>query len=175
MGHDARVYARTIDGDIPVDVIYRRVEDLDMFVPGLRDAYLDHKVVLVNGTGAADDKLVFLWVPEMVERATSAKSRCWSRPSYNLQDPEKRRYENLDGLLIKARQGYGGLGVFVMPDLGTTYSRGSLRIFWKTRTRLSRKRPWISRIIWSSTNRPGSLNPAMLTSESSRYRTVTAT
>ena len=70
VGHDGRVYVRTMDGDIPVDVIYRRVEDLDLFVPGLRDAYLEHKVALVNGisTGAADDKLVFLWVPQMVER-----------------------------------------------------------------------------------------------------------
>ena len=70
VGHDGRVYARTLDQDILVDLIYRRVEDLDLFVPGLRDSYLDHKVVLVNGlgSGAADDKLVFMWVPQMVQR-----------------------------------------------------------------------------------------------------------
>ena len=70
VGPDGNVYARTLDSDCKVDVIYRRVEDLDLFVPGLGEAYLNGKVVLVNGTGtgAADDKLVFLWVPEMIER-----------------------------------------------------------------------------------------------------------
>jgi uncharacterized circularly permuted ATP-grasp superfamily protein len=53
-----------------VDVIYRRVEDLDLFVPGLAGAYPNGKAVLFNGIGkgAADDKLVFLWVPRMFER-----------------------------------------------------------------------------------------------------------
>ena len=125
VGHDGRVYARTIDRDIPVDLIYRRVEDLDIFVPGLRDAYLDGKVVLVNGlgTGAADDKLVFMWVPDMIERYLGESPILEQAPSYNLQDAESLRYvlENLDNLVIKARQGYGGLGVFVMPDLGVAY------------------------------------------------------
>ena len=125
VGPDGRVFARTLDRDLPVDLIYRRVEDLDNFVPGLRDAYLDHKVVLVNGigTGAADDKLGFMWVPEMIERYLGEKPVLRQAPSYNLQDPEARRYvlENLDDLVIKSRQGYGGIGVFVMPDLGPTY------------------------------------------------------
>ena len=121
IGYDGRVYARTIDGDLAVDIIYRRVEDLDIFVPGLRDAYLDGKVVLVNGlgTGAADDKLVFMWVPEMIEKYLGETPVLRQTPSYNLQDPESRRFvmENLDDLVIKVRQGYGGTGVYVMPDL----------------------------------------------------------
>ena len=125
VGHDGRVYARTIDRDIPVDLIYRRVEDLDIFVPGLREAYLDGKVVLVNGlgTGVADDKLVFMWVPDMIERYLGESPILEQAPSYNLQDAESRRYvlENLDNLVIKSRQGYGGIGVFVMPDLGLAY------------------------------------------------------
>ncbi len=125
VGHDGRVYARTIDRDVPIDLIYRRVEDLDIFVPGLRDAYLEGRVVLVNaiGTGAADDKLVFMWVPEMIERYLGEQAILPQAPSYNLQDAESRRYvlENIDRLVIKARQGYGGIGVFVMPDLGPTY------------------------------------------------------
>ena len=65
IGDDGRVWSRAMGGDFPVDLIYRRVEDLELFVPGLTDAYLNHKVVLVNamGTGACDDKLVFLWCP----------------------------------------------------------------------------------------------------------------
>ncbi len=125
VGPDARVYARTLDRDIPVDVIYRRVEDLDLFVPGLREAYLDGKVALVNGigTGAADDKLVFLWVPQMIERYLGETPVLEQARSYNLADADSRRYalENLEGLVIKTRQGYGGLGVFVMPDLGAAY------------------------------------------------------
>jgi uncharacterized circularly permuted ATP-grasp superfamily protein len=125
VGHDGRVFARTLDQDMPVDIIYRRVEDLDIFVPGLRDAYLNHKVVLVNGigTGAVDDKLVFMWVPEMIEKYLGETPILRQAPSYNLQDPESRRFvtENLDDMVVKARQGYGGTSVFVMPDLGPTH------------------------------------------------------
>ena len=125
VGYDGRVFARTMDRDVPVDLIYRRVEDLDIFVPGLGEAYLDGKVVLVNGigTGAADDKLVFMWVPEMIERYLGETPILRQAPSYNLQDPESRRFvtENLDDMVVKARQGYGGTSVFVMPDLGPTH------------------------------------------------------
>ena len=125
VGHDGHVYARTLDTDVKVDVIYRRVEDLDLFVPGLGEAYLNGKVVLVNGigTGAADDKLVFLWVPEMVERYLGETAVLEQARSYNPAEAESRRYvlENLESLVIKTRQGYGGLGVFVMPDLGEGY------------------------------------------------------
>ena len=106
-------------------MIYRRVEDLDLFVPGLGEAYLDGKVVLINGvgTGAADDKLVFLWVPEMIEHYLGQKAVLEQARSYNLAEADSRRYvlENLESLVIKTRQGYGGLGVFVMPDLGEAY------------------------------------------------------
>ena len=122
---DGYVYARTLDADVKVDIIYRRVEDLDLFVPGLGDAYLDGKVVLVNGigTGAADDKLVFLWVPDMIRRYLGQEAILTQATSYNPADAESRRFmlENLESLVIKTRQGYGGLGVFVMPDLGEGY------------------------------------------------------
>ncbi len=48
---DGFVFARTLDQDVRVDLIYRRVEDLDLFVPGLGEAYLNGNVVLVNGIG----------------------------------------------------------------------------------------------------------------------------
>ena len=122
---DGYVYARTLDTDVKVDVIYRRVEDLDLFVPGLGEAYLNGKVVLVNGVGAgaADDKLVFLWVPQMIESHHGQTPILEQAASYNLADADSRRYvlENLESLVIKTRQGYGGLGVFVMPDLGEGY------------------------------------------------------
>ena len=126
VGHDGRVYARTLDEDVVVDVIYRRVEDLDLFVPGLREAYIDGKVALVNGvgTGAAEDKLVFLWVPDMIREYLDEDPVLEQAKSYNLAEAEDRRFalENLNDLVVKTRQGYGGLGVFVMPDLGEGYS-----------------------------------------------------
>ncbi len=125
VGRDGRVYARTLDGDYAVDLVYRRVEDLELFVPGLREAYLDGRVVLVNGigTGVGDDKLVFVWVPDMIERYLGEPPVLEQAPSYNLQDGEQRRYvlANLERMVIKARGGYGGIGVFVMPDLGPAY------------------------------------------------------
>jgi uncharacterized circularly permuted ATP-grasp superfamily protein len=125
VGANGRIWARAMGGDFEVDLIYRRVEDLELFVPGLTDAYLEHKVVLVNalGTGAGDDKLVFLWVPEMIDRYLGEAPILEQAVSYDLRSAENRQYvlQNLDKLVLKTRQGYGGLGVFIMPDLGLTY------------------------------------------------------
>ena len=125
IGPDGHVYARAVGGDFRVDLIYRRVEDLELFVPGLTEAYLDHLVVQVNamGTGAGDDKLVFLWVPEMVKSYLGEEPLLEQAVSYDLRQPENRQYvlQNLDSLVLKTRQGYGGLGVFIMPDLGPMY------------------------------------------------------
>ena len=122
VGYDGRIMVKGLDGNVPVDLIYRRVEDLEIFVPGLTDAYLQGKVVLVNGMGtsAADDKLVFKWVPEMIRHYLGEEPLLDQAVSYDLQDAESRRYvlENLENLVVKTRQGYGGLGVYIMPDLG---------------------------------------------------------
>ena len=125
VGANGRIWARAMGGDFEVDLIYRRVEDLELFVPGLTDAYLEHKVVLVNalGTGACDDKLVFLRVPEMIDRYLGEAPILEQAVSYDLRSTENRQYvlQNLDKLVLKTRQGYGGLGVFIMPDLRLTY------------------------------------------------------
>ena len=125
IGADGRVMVKAFDGDAPVDVIYRRVEDLEIFVPGLTEAYLNGKVALVNGMGtsAADDKLVFLWAPEMIRHYLGEEPILEQAASYDLQDIESRKYvlENLENMVVKTRQGYGGLGVYIMPDLGGDY------------------------------------------------------
>ena len=125
LGPDGFVYARTLDEDLRIDVIYRRVEDLDLFVPGLSEAYLNGNVALVDGmgTGAADDKLVFLWVPQMIEKYLGKVPIFEQAKSLNLTDLDERRYvlEILEQLVIKARRGYGGLDVFVMPDFAEGY------------------------------------------------------
>lgn len=125
IGHNGRVWVRCLDGDFEVDLVYRRVEDLELFVPGLTEAYLDHKVVLVNalGTGAGDDKLVFLWAPDMIKAYLGEEAILEQARSYDLRSAENRQYvlQNLDRLVLKTRQGYGGLGVFIMPDLDKGY------------------------------------------------------
>ena len=125
IGRNGRVWARCLDGDFEVDLVYRRVEDLELFVPGLTKAYLDHKVALVNamGTGAGDDKLVFLWVPDMIKAYLGEESILEQAQSYDLRSPDNRQYvlQNLESLALKTRQGYGGLGVFIMPDLDKGY------------------------------------------------------
>ena len=121
VGYDGRIMAKGLDGDFPVDLIYRRVEDLEIFVPGLTDAYLNGKVVLINGMGASAvaDKLVFKWVPDMIRHYLGEEPILEKATSYDLQDTESRRYvlDNLENLVVKTRQGYGGLGVYIMPDL----------------------------------------------------------
>ena len=59
----------------------------------------------------------------MIRRYLGEDNILEQAPSFNLQDPESRRYvlDNLDNLVIKARQGYGGIGVYVMPDLGVSH------------------------------------------------------
>ena len=125
IGYEGDVRMKTIDGDVHVDLIYRRVEDLEIFVPGLTDAYLNGKVVLVNGMGTsvADDKLAFLWVPDMIRHYLDEEPILEQGVSYDLDDPASRAYvlENLDKMVLKTRQGYGGLGVFIMPDLAGNY------------------------------------------------------
>ena len=129
IGHNGRVRARCLDGDFEVDLVYRRVEDLELFVPDLTEAYLEHKVALVNamGTGAGDDKLVFLWVPDMIKAYLGEEAILEQARSHDLRSAENRQYvlQNLDSLVLKTRQGYGGLGVFIMPDLDQGY-RSSL-------------------------------------------------
>ena len=125
IGYEGDVRMKTLDGDVHVDLIYRRVEDLEIFVPGLTDVYLNGKVVLVNGMGTsvADDKLVFLWVPDMIRHYLGEEPILDQAVSYDLDDPASRAYvlENIDNMVLKTRQGYGGLGVFIMPDLGGSY------------------------------------------------------
>ena len=80
---------------------------------------------MVNGMGtsAADDKLVFMWVPEMIRHYLGEEPILEQAVSYDLQDDESRKYvlDNLDKMVVKTRQGYGGMGVYVMPDLGGDY------------------------------------------------------
>jgi len=108
------------EGEIQVDVIYRRVEDIDIFVPGLTKAYLDGKVALVNspGTGVADDKLVYSYVPELIRHYLSEEPLLEQPKSYNPTIPAELESAilNVENLVVKERGGYGGMGTVIPRD-----------------------------------------------------------
>lgn len=124
------VYLRTTKGLKPVDVIYRRVgEDfLDptvfrpdslLGVPGIMDAYRRGNVTLVNapGTGVADDKVVYAYVPEIIRYYLGEEAIIPNVPTYLCWKEDDRAYvlEHLDELVVKAANESGGYGMLVGP------------------------------------------------------------
>ncbi len=124
------VYMRTTAGPQRVDVIYRRIDDdyLDplafrpdsvLGVPGIFSAYRAGNVTLANapGTGVADDKSTYLYVPKMIEFYLGEKPIISNVPTYMLGNPEERAYAlaHLPELVVKEVQGSGGYGMLVGP------------------------------------------------------------
>jgi uncharacterized circularly permuted ATP-grasp superfamily protein len=126
--HDNRVYTRTTRGLERVDVIYRRVDDdfLDSLafkqdsllgVPGLLNAYRAGNVALANsiGTGVADDKAVYAFVPEMIRYYLGEEPILQNVPTYLALNDKDREYilANLDKLVVKAVNESGGYGMLI--------------------------------------------------------------
>ncbi len=124
------VYARTTTGLRRIDVIYRRVDDdfLDplvfrpdslLGVPGLMEAYRLGNVTLANapGTGVADDKSVYAYVPEMVRYYLGEEPVLQNVKTYLGRRPEELEYtlDNLDRLVVKRVGESGGYGMLVGP------------------------------------------------------------
>src|SRR3954471_24457718 len=127
---DDKVWMRTIEGRVPVDVIYRRIDDafLDplvfdpdsmLGVPGLMAAYLAGNVTLVNapGTGIADDKAIYSYMPEIVRYYTGEEAKLPNVETWRCRDPKALRHtlDNLDKLVVKLVDGSGGYGMLVGP------------------------------------------------------------
>jgi uncharacterized circularly permuted ATP-grasp superfamily protein len=127
---NGKVYARTTTGPRRIDVIYRRIDDdfIDpltfrpdsmLGVPGLFDAYRAGNVTLVNapGTGIADDKAVYTYVPEIIEFYLGEKALLKNVPTYNCSKDDERAYvlENIHELVVKEVHGSGGYGMLVGP------------------------------------------------------------
>nr|WP_296164650.1 circularly permuted type 2 ATP-grasp protein [uncultured Brevundimonas sp.] len=127
---DDHVFMRTTQGRQQVDVIYRRLDDdfLDplMFrpdsalgVPGLMTAYQAGNVALANavGTGVADDKAVYTYMPELVRFYTGEEPILKNVPTWRCREPEafKHVLANLDQLVVKEVGGSGGYGMLVGP------------------------------------------------------------
>jgi uncharacterized circularly permuted ATP-grasp superfamily protein len=125
-----KVFMRTTLGPEQVDVIYRRIDDdfIDpltfrpdslLGVPGLFDAYRAGNVTLVNapGTGIADDKAVYTYVPEIIEFYLGEKALLPNVPTYNCTDPDQRAYvlDHIGELVVKEVHGSGGYGMLVGP------------------------------------------------------------
>ena len=127
---DNFVYMRTTRGPKRVDVIYRRVDDdyLDplAFQPkstlgcaGLLNVYRSGNVSLCNaiGTGVADDKSIYPYVPKMIEFYLSEKPILKNVPTYMCRNEDDLKYTlaNLKDLVVKEVHGAGGYGMLVGP------------------------------------------------------------
>ena len=127
---DDRVAMRTTNGFERVDVIYRRIdddfidpevfrEDSMLGVPGLMRAYSKGNVVLANapGTGVADDKVVYPYVPEIIRYYLSEEPILNNVPTYECwKDADREKVvSNLESMVVKAANESGGYGMLIGP------------------------------------------------------------
>jgi uncharacterized circularly permuted ATP-grasp superfamily protein len=128
--HGSICYARTTGGLKRVDVIYRRIDDdfIDplcfrqdsmLGVAGLLNAYRAGNVTLANavGTGVADDKAVYAFVPEMIKFYLGEEPVLHNVPTYLASRPAELSHilANLDALVVKSVNESGGYGMLVGP------------------------------------------------------------
>ena len=128
--HEHFVYMRTTQGPKRVDVIYRRVDD-DFLDPqafradstlgcaGLLEVYRRGNITLANaiGTGIADDKSIYPFVPKMIEFYLGEEPILQNVPTYMCRDPGELSYvlAHLGELVVKEVHGAGGYGMLVGP------------------------------------------------------------
>ena len=127
---DGRVAMRTTRGYQPVDVIYRRVDDefLDplsfnptsmLGVPGIMDIYRAGGITIANapGTGIADDKAIYSFMPEIVEFYTGERPLLSNVPTWRCSEKDSLAYvlDNLADLVVKEVHGSGGYGMLIGP------------------------------------------------------------
>jgi uncharacterized circularly permuted ATP-grasp superfamily protein len=130
VGDDDCVYMRKIDGLARVDVIYRRVDDMfidpEVFNPdsmlgvhGLMRAWRKGNVALANapGAGVADDKVIYAFVPKIIEYYLGQEPLLPNVPSYLCMFEDERKYvlDNLDKLVVKPANESGGYGMLIGP------------------------------------------------------------
>ncbi|MGD9912854.1 MAG: circularly permuted type 2 ATP-grasp protein [Rhizobiaceae bacterium] len=127
---DGHVAMRTTQGYKNIDVLYRRVDDayLDpltfkpestLGVPGIMDVYRAGNITLANapGTGIADDKAIYSYMPEIVEFYTGRKAMLENIRTWRCSEPDSLKYvlEHLSELVVKEVHGSGGYGMLVGP------------------------------------------------------------
>ena len=134
-GHDLRVVdghvaMRTTEGYKQIDVLYRRVDDafLDpltfnpdsaLGVPGIMDVYRAGNITIANapGTGIADDKAIYSYMPDIVRYYTGEEARLPNVETWRCREPEALQYtlDHLPELVVKLVDGSGGYGMLVGP------------------------------------------------------------
>ncbi|WP_127523799.1 circularly permuted type 2 ATP-grasp protein [Mesorhizobium sp. Z1-4] len=127
---DGHVAMRTTQGYKAIDVLYRRVDDafLDpltfnpesaLGVPGIMDVYRAGNITIANapGTGIADDKAIYSYMPEIVEFYTGRRAILGNIPTWRCGEVDSLKYvlEHLDELVVKEVHGSGGYGMLVGP------------------------------------------------------------
>lgn len=127
---DGKVCMRTTRGYKPIDVLYRRIDDdyLDpmtfrpdsiLGVPGIMDIYRAGNITIANapGTGIADDKAIYSYIPDIVEFYTGRKPLLNNVPTFRCSEPDSLAYvlDNLEELVVKEVHGSGGYGMLVGP------------------------------------------------------------
>lgn len=127
---DGKIVMRTTQGLKPIDVIYRRIDDayLDpltfnpqsrLGVAGIMDIYRAGNVTIANapGTGIADDKAIYSYMPEIVEFYTGRKAILQNVPTWRCGDADSLKYvlDHLGELVVKEVHGSGGYGMLVGP------------------------------------------------------------
>ena len=137
---EGRVAMRTTRGYVPIDVLYRRIDDdfLDpmtfrpdslLGVPGIMDIYRAGGITIANapGTGIADDKAIYSYMPEIVEFYTGEPPLLRNVETHRCKEPDALAYvlEHLDELVVKEVHGSGGYGMLI----GPAASRAELEAF----------------------------------------------
>lgn len=128
---DGYLHMRTTKGLQQVDVIYRRIDDdfLDpktfrsdsaLGIPGLMEIYRQGRVAIANapGTGVADDKMVYAYVPDMIRYYLGEDQIIPNVPTYFCEDPHHQSHvlSHLDELVVKATDASGGYGMLIGPQ-----------------------------------------------------------
>ena len=123
-----KVYMKTTTGLQQVDVVYRRLDDefLDplvfrpdsmLGVPGIMSAYRKGTVSLVNavGNGVADDKAVYVYVPDMIKYYLNEEPILPNVPTYRLENDDAREhvFANLESMVVKETNQSGGYGMMM--------------------------------------------------------------
>lgn len=131
---DGYVHMLTTKGLKRVDVLYRRIDDdfIDptvfrpdslLGVPGIIDVYKAGRIAMANapGTGIADDKVVYAYVPEIIKYYTGEDAILPNVPTYICRNDKDRAYvlSHLDELVVKAANESGGYGMLVGPHSTT--------------------------------------------------------
>lgn len=126
-------YMKTTKGLRQVDVIYRRLDDIFLDplafrkdsllgIPGLFEAYKRGNVALANapGTGIADDKVIYAYVPRIIEYYLGEKPIIENIPTYICEDKEDMAYvlEHIPELVVKEANASGGYGMMIGPSVG---------------------------------------------------------